>query len=161
MRSACMWEKMASLKKLLQLWLCQRELGSTVRQRESWVSTRAVFSPGNWAGPLLSHSFPPFLPPSLLSGFLTLAHPYALSPLLAHMCVLSLLLLTNLGYCKLFFALCTSSPFSLSWARSLPTTNCCKEGFGKKCGTGFGALASVPVCELGKKKWHVLAFTPL
>lgn len=31
----------------------------------------------------------------------------------------------------------------------------------KKCGTGFGALASVPVCELGKKKWHVLAFTPL
>lgn len=53
---------------------------------------------------------------SLLQGFLTLAHPYALPPLpfplSTHMCVLSFLLLTNLGYCMLFFALCISSPFS-------------------------------------------------
>ena len=43
----------------LRVWVCQREReqerGSIVKQRESWVSTRAVFSPGNWAG-LLSLS---------------------------------------------------------------------------------------------------------
>lgn len=90
MRSACMWEKMASLKKLLQLWLCQRELGSTVRQRESWVSTRAVFSPGNWAGPLLSPSPPSSLPPSFPS--LWVSHSCSpicsLPPPCTHVCAL-------------------------------------------------------------------------
>lgn len=63
------------LKKCQSVIVSEGELGSTVRQRESWVSTRAVFSPGNWAGPLLS------LPLSL-SVFRTLAHPLAPPPLL-------------------------------------------------------------------------------
>lgn len=44
------------------------------------------------------------------------------------MCVLSFLLLTNLGYCMLFFAHCISSPFP----RSLPTTNCYKNDLGER-----------------------------
>lgn len=107
------------------------------------------------------------LSPFSLGFSLLLTHMLSLPPLSTHMCVLSFLLLTNLGYCMLFFALCISSPFSLSWARSLPTptyTTSYKNNFGgKKCDTGFGVFLFelVLLCELSKKKWHVLTFMPL
>lgn len=100
---------------------------------------------------------------SLLPGFLTLAHPYALSPPSVHTHVHALLPSSN-KFGLLHAIFCSLHFLSLlSVMRSLPSKTAIKLILGKRCDTGFGLFVfeSVPLCELGRKKWHVLTFMPL
>lgn len=166
-RSARMWEKMAKLffffLILLQLWLCHRE-----RERAGeHCQTKRVLSQhqSSFLSRQLGRATSPSLSPFSKGFSLLLTHmlsPLLPFPLSVHTCACSPSFSLQIWAIACYF-LPSAFPLPSHELASFQRQTARKMILGKSVILDSRVLVfeSVPVCELGKKNWHVWTFMPL